>query len=169
MPLKIEALNAGHQRKAFNCGDASLNIYLQQYARQNVKHRINKVFIATDINAPQTILGYYTLSAGSIRSEDLPPEHKRRLPNYPVPVALLGRLAVDKNHQGQRLGTILLADAVQRVEQASAVMAVYAIVVDAINPSAVKFYQQFGFIDFPGQPLKLFLPMNIYIKLALPL
>ncbi len=159
MPLKIEALNASHQRKAFDCGEASLNSYLQQYARQNVKHRINKVFVASDINAPQAILGYYTLSAGSIRADDLPPEHKSRLPHYPVPVALLGRLAVDKNHQGQRLGTILLADAVPRVEQASTVMAVYAIVVDALNLSAAKFYQQFGFIAFPGQSLKLFLPL----------
>lgn len=160
MQLKIEALNASHQRKAFDCGVSSLNIYLQQYARQNVKHRINRVFVATDISAPQTILGYYTLSAGSVRAEDLPAEHKRRLPNYPVPVALLGRLAVDQQHQGQHLGTILLADAVQRVEQASAVMAVYAVVVDALNPAAAEFYRQFGFIAFPGQPLKLFLPLS---------
>lgn len=160
MPLKIEALGVSHQRKAFDCGDSSLNTYLQQYARQNVKHRINRVFVATDISAPQTILGYYTLSAGSVRADDLPTEHKRRLPNYPVPVALLGRLAVDQQHQGQRLGTILLADAVQRVEQASAVMAVYAIMVDALTPAAAEFYRQFGFIAFPGQPLKLFLPLS---------
>lgn len=118
------------------------------------------MFVATEINAPQVILGYYTLSAGSVRAEDLPPAHKRRLPNYPVPVALLGRLAVDKQHQGQRLGTLLLADAVQRVEQASEVMAVYAIMVDALNQSAAEFYRQFGFIAFPGQPLKLFLPLG---------
>lgn len=160
MNLKITTLNAVHQRKPFDCGDASLNSYLHQYARQNVKHRINKVFVATDAAFPQTILGYYTLSAGSIRVDDLPPEQKRRLPNYPVPVALLGRLAVDKHHQGQRLGTILLADAIQRVGQASEVMAVYAVVVDALNPSATEFYQQFGFIAFPGQPLKLFLPLG---------
>ncbi len=160
MKLKIESLNASHQRKVFDCGDTDLNIYLRQYARQNVKHRINKVFVATDINSPQTILGYYTLSAGSVRTNELPQEHQRRLPNYPVPIALLGRLAVDKNHQGQRLGTILLADAIQRVEKASEVMAVYAIVVDALNPSAVAFYRQFGFITFPGQSLKLFLPLN---------
>ncbi|MCQ8183736.1 GNAT family N-acetyltransferase [Methylomonas sp. SURF-1] len=160
MPLKIETLNTNHQRKAFDCGDSTLNNYLQQYARQNVKHRLNKVFVATDVSAPQTILGYYTLSAGSVRAGDLPPEHKNRLPNYPVPVALLGRLAVDKQYQGQRLGTILLADAVQRVEQASEVMAVYAIVVDALNPAAAEFYRQFGFNVLPGQPLKLFLPLS---------
>lgn len=160
MKLQITALNAEHQRKQFDCGDASLNNYLQQYARQNVKHRINKVFVATDQAFAQTILGYYTLGAGSIRVDDLPSAHKRRLPNYPVPVALLGRLAVNKQHQGQRLGTVLLADAVQRVEQASEVLAVYAIVVDALNPSAAEFYRQFGFIAFSEQPLKLFLPLG---------
>lgn len=160
MTLQITVLNANHQRKQFDCGESSLNSYLQQYARQNVKHRINKVFVATDTAYLQTILGYYTLSAGSVHASDLPAEHKRRIPNYPVPVALLGRLAVDKCHQGQRLGTILLADAIQRVEQASEVMAVYAVVVDALNPTAAEFYRQFGFIVFPGQSLKLFLPLG---------
>lgn len=160
MNLKITTLNPNHQRKLFDCGDASLNNYLQQYASQNVKHRINKVFVATDINHPHTIQGYYTLSAGSIRAEDLPPVHKRRLPNYPVPVALLGRLAINKHYQGQKLGSILMADAVQRVAQASEVMAVYAIVVDAMNQSVAEFYRQFGFIPFVGQPLKLFLPIS---------
>ena len=64
------------------------------------------------VDFEETIMGYYTLSAGSISADDLPLEHKRRLPNYPVPVALLGRLEVDKQYQGQRLGSILLADAV---------------------------------------------------------
>lgn len=72
----------------------------------------------------------------------------------------MGRLAVDKRYQGQRLGSILLADAVQRVEQASEVLAVYAIVVDALNLSVAEFYQGFGFVPFSGQPLKLFLPMG---------
>jgi predicted GNAT family N-acyltransferase len=92
--------------------------------------------------------------------DDLPTEQKRRLPQYPVPIALLGRLAVDKQYQGQRLGHVLLADAVQRIEQASEVLAVYAIVVEALNPSVAEFYQSFGFIPFTENPLKLFLPMS---------
>ena len=160
MPFRIETLSTNHQRKAFDCGDAELNKYLQEYARQNFKLRINKVFVMTEINSPQTILGYYTLSAGSIRVDELPPIHQRRLPNYPVPIALLGRLAVDKNAQGKRFGTILLADAIQRVEQASEVMAVYAVVVDALNESVAEFYQQFGFIRLNNQPLKLFLSLS---------
>ena len=160
MQLSITALNIKHLRKAFDCGETSLNSYLQLYARQNIKHRINRVFIATPIDSEKKIVGYYTLSAGSISVDDLPQEQKRRLPQYPVPVALLGRLAVDKQYQGQCLGSILLADAVQRVEQASEVLAVYAIVVEALNTSVAEFYQTFGFIPFNNQPLKLFLPMN---------
>jgi len=160
MQLTINSLNTAHLRKTFDCGESSLNTYLHRYARQNIKNRINRVFIASPVDAEKSIVGYYTLSAGSISTDDLPLLQKRRLPNYPVPVALLGRLAVDKQYQGQRLGSILLADAVQRVEQASEVLAVYAIVVEALNPSVAGFYQDFGFVPFSSQPLKLFLPMG---------
>ena len=102
MQLTIATLNTGHIRKTFDCGELSLNTYIQQYARQNIKHRINRVFVAMPIDSIKTIMGYYTLSAGSISVNDLPLEQKRRLPQYPVPVALLGRLAVDKQYQGQR-------------------------------------------------------------------
>lgn len=160
MKLNITTLSAQQQRKRFDCGETSLNIYLQQYARQNIKHRINKVFVATPVDDAKTIIGYYTLSAGSISVADLPLPLKQRLPNYPVPIALLGRLAVDKNYQGQGLGSILLADAIQRVIQASEVLAVYALVVDALNTAAAEFYQQFGFMPFPEKPLRLFLPLT---------
>ncbi|MEE9338594.1 MAG: GNAT family N-acetyltransferase, partial [Methylococcaceae bacterium] len=133
MQLTIASLNTSHLRKTFDCGEPSLNTYLQQYARQNIKHRINKVFVAMPIDSDKTIMGYYTLGAGSMSVDDLPLEQKQRLPQYPVPIALLERLAVDKQYQGQRLGHILLADAIQRVEQASEVLAVYAIVVEALN------------------------------------
>ncbi|MDF1582234.1 MAG: GNAT family N-acetyltransferase [Methyloprofundus sp.] len=160
MQLTINSLNTDHLRKAFDCGESTLNTYLHRYAGQNIKNRINRVFIASPIDSEKTVAGYYTLSAGSIGADDLPLEQKRRLPNYPIPVALLGRLAIDKAYQGQRFGSILLADAVQRVEQASEILAVYAIVVDALNPAVVKFHQAFGFIPFTDQPLKLFLPMG---------
>jgi predicted N-acetyltransferase YhbS len=75
-------------------------------------------------------------------------------------VVLLGRLAVGESHQGKGLGSILLADALRRIGKASQVMAVYAVVVDALNDQAADFYRQFGFIPLPSQPLKLFLPMD---------
>lgn len=159
MNLTINALNTDHLRKSFDCGETSLNTYLQRYARQNIKKRINRVFIASPVDSVKTVVGYYTLSAGSIKANELPLIEKQRLPNYPIPVALLGRLAIDTQYQGQRLGSILLADAVQRIEQASEVLAVYAIVVDALSPSVAEFYQSFGFTPFTGQPLRLFLAL----------
>ena len=160
MQLTINSLNTGHLRKTFDCGEPSLNTYLHRYARQNIKNRINRVFIASPVDSEKSIVGYYTLSAGSISADDLPLKQKNRLPNYPVPIALLGRLAVDKQYQGQRLGSVLLADAIQRIEQASEVLAVYAIVVEALNPSVAEFYQGFGFTPFSDKPLKLFLPLG---------
>ncbi|MGD8589058.1 MAG: GNAT family N-acetyltransferase [Chromatiales bacterium] len=156
LELIIAPLGKQHDRKSFDCDERSLNDYLHQYASQDIKRRINKVFVASLPEAPQQVIGYYDLSAGSLDANDLPEWLRRRLPGYPVPVVLLGRLAVAKPHQGKGLGAILMADALQRIALANQVMAVYAIVVEALNNQAAEFYQQFGFIPLPSQPLKLF-------------
>lgn len=160
MNLIITPLGKQHDRKSFDCGEPSLNQYLHCYANQDTKRRVNQVFVASPPDAPRQVIGYYSPSAGSLDTADLPETLRRRLPRYPVPVVLLGRLAVVESQQGKGLGSILLADALQRVAQASQVMAVYAVVVDALNDRAAEFYQQFGFIPLPSQPLKLFLPMD---------
>ncbi len=160
MQLVIAPLDKQHERKAFDCGEHSLNQYLQRYASQDIRRRVNRVFIASPADKPKQIIGYYSLSAGSLHAADLPEDRQRRLPRYPVPVALLGRLAVTKSHQGQGLGSVLLADALRRIAHASRVMAVYAVVVDALDDRAARFYRQFGFIPLPSQSLKLFLPME---------
>lgn len=118
------------------------------------------MFVASPPDVTQQVIGYYSLSAGGLDATDLPEEFRPRLPRYPVPVVLLGRLAVAKSHQGKGLGAILIADALQRIVQASRVMAVFAVIVDALNDRVAEFYQQFGFIPLPSQPLKLFLPMG---------
>jgi GNAT superfamily N-acetyltransferase len=164
--LVITPLGKQHDRKAFDCGEASLNRYLNRYANQDIRRRVNRVFVASPPGEPQRVIGYYSLSAGSLAAADLPEKYRRRLPRYPVPVALLGRLAVDKSHQGQGLGAILIANALQRIALASQVMAVYAVVVDALNERAAEFYQQFGFIPLSSQPLKLFLPMDTVGRLV---
>lgn len=160
MKLNIVPLGKQHERKSFNCGEASLNQYIQQFASQDVRRRINRVFVASSPDAPQMVIAYYSLSAGALAAADLPEEFRRRLPRFPVPVVLLGRLAVARSHQGKGLGSILLADALQRIAQACQVMAVFAVVVDALNEKAAAFYRQFGFIALPSQPLKLFLPID---------
>lgn len=160
MELIVAPLGKQHDRKSFDCGESSLNQYLHRYASQDIRRRVNRVFGASPPGTPRQIIGYYSLSAGGLNATDLPDEFRRRLPRYPVPVVLLGRLAVAESYQGKGLGSILLADALQRIAQATQVMAVYAVVVDALNDPTAKFYRQFEFIPLPSQPLKLFLPME---------
>ena len=166
MELIIVPLGKQHDRKSFDCGENSLNQYLHLYANQDIRRRINRVFVVSPPDASQQVIGYYSLSAGSLDANVLPEAFRRRLPRYPAPVVLLGRLAVAESHQGKGLGSILLADALQRIAQASQVMAVYAVVVDALNDQAAEFYRQFGFIPMPSQPLKLFLPMESVASLV---
>jgi hypothetical protein len=160
LDLIISPLGKQHDRKPFDCGEPSLNQYLNRYASQDIRRRVNRVFVSSPPDAPRQVIGYYSLSAGGLDAADLPEEFRRRLPRYPVPVVLLGRLAVAISHQGKRFGSILLADALQRITQATQVMAVYAVVVAALNDGAAEFCQQFGFIPLPSQPLKLFLPIE---------
>ena len=160
MELIIAPLGKQHDRKSFDCGEHSLNQYLYRYASQDIRRRVNRVFATSPPDAQRQVIGYYSLSAGGLDATDLPEKFRHRLPKYPVPVVLLGRLAVAESHQGKGLGSILLADALQRIAQASQVMAVYAVVVDALNDRAAEFYRQFGFIPLPSNPLKLFLPMD---------
>lgn len=162
MNLIISLLNEGHDRTSFDCGEPSLNQYLELYARQDIRRRVNRVFVVSHSNKPRKIIGYYSLSASSLEAKLLPDKIKRRLPKYPIPAVLLGRLAITKSHQGKGLGSILLADALQRIKQASQVIAIYAIIVDALNDPAAKFYRQFGFIPLPSQPLTLFMPMDSF-------
>jgi GNAT superfamily N-acetyltransferase len=160
LDLVITPLGKQHDRKTFDCGEATLNQYLNRYANQDIRRRVNRVFVASPSGEPRLVIGCYSLSAGSLAAADLREKFRRRLPRYPVPIVLLGRLAVAKSHQGRGFGGILIADALQRIALASQTMAVYAVVVDALTDRAAGFYQQFGFIPVPSQALKLFLPME---------
>ncbi|MDP1612756.1 MAG: GNAT family N-acetyltransferase [Sulfuritalea sp.] len=111
---------------------------------------------------PQSLAGFFTLSAGSVNCSDLPESLARKLPRYPVPVALIGRLAVASDFQGKGLGSILLADACRKVAHASATLAVAGIVVDAKDVAAAAFYRHFGFLPLPGQPARLLLPATAF-------
>ena len=125
-----------------------------------------QVFVAIG-DAPGKIAGYYSLSAASFEKHELPPALAKRLPHYPVPAAVLGRLAVDRHQQGRGLGAMLLLDAVRRVVRASTAIAVYAIIVDAKNERARAFYEGYGFRTFASEPRRLFLPLETFEKLGL--
>jgi GNAT superfamily N-acetyltransferase len=143
-----------------------LDDYIRRYASQDVKRGVARVFIATPREDLSRLAGFFTLSAASVRCADLPLELARRLPRHPVPVALLGRLAVDQSFQGCGLGSILLFDACRKVVQASAVLAVAGLVVDAKDAAAADFYRHFGFVPMPGQPGRLLLSRKVLQRVA---
>ena len=107
------------------------------------------------------IAGYYTLSAYGIRFPELPPEIAKKLPKYPlIPATLLGRLAVSRNHQGQKLGTLLLMDALYRSWKNTAQVASVGVIAEAIDENARRFYEHHEFIPIAGHPRKLFIAMT---------
>jgi GNAT superfamily N-acetyltransferase len=165
-PLKIEPLGSNHDRAAFSCGEPSLDAYIQRQASQDVRRRVAQVFIAVG-GQPDIIVGYYTLGAASFEKKDLPDALARKLPHYPVPAAMLGRLAVHRDHQGRGLGEFLLVDAVHRVLRASTALAIYAVIVDAIDERAVSFYERYQFRRFPDMPRRLFVPLDVFVKAGL--
>jgi len=151
---------------SFSCGQPALDEYIRRYASQDVRRNVARVFMATPEHDAKQLAGFYTLSAGSVSCADLPASLAKTLPRYPVPVALIGRLAVatDCQGKGKGLGSILLADACQKVINASATLAVVGIVVDAKDTTAASFYRHFGFMPLPGQSNRLLLPTTAFSK-----
>ena len=164
-PLTIEPLGAHHDRVSFSCGEPSLDHYVRRRASQDARRRVARVFVASG-DPPERILGYYTLTASSFEKNNLPAELAGRLPHYPVPAAVIGRLAVDLRRQGSGLGEILLLDAIHRVVRAGDTIGVYAVVVDALHDRASAFYERYGFVSFPSQPLRLYLPLRTFEQLG---
>lgn len=162
MNYQIRSLDATVDKTSFQCGSEPLNEYIRRYASQDVRKNVTRVFVATPENDPQNLAGFFTLSAGSVSCSSLPEALARKLPRYPIPVALIGRLAVDNQFQGKGLGSILLADACHKISQASAVPAVAGIIVDAKDQKAISFYEHFGFISLPGQADRLLLPASAF-------
>lgn len=164
--IRIEGIQRHHQRNDFDCGDSSLNEFLQKYARQNDERNIAKTFIAA--GADNKVLGYYSISAAEIEFAELPGTATSGLPRYPIPAARIGRLAVDQSVQGSGLGARLLVDALQRIYLSSDQVAVKVVLVDAQHEKACAFYQHFGFILLPGSRFTLFLPIETIASLFTP-
>ncbi|KAA9382969.1 GNAT family N-acetyltransferase [Neorhizobium galegae] len=162
--FQIEALAARHDRKSFSCGVFPLDRYLKEQAGQDIKRRAAMCYVACPQDSDQ-IAVYYTLSAGDVALKDMPEDVTRRLPRYPViPVARVGRLAIDTEFKGKRLGAALLWDAANRARRSE--MGVFALAVDAKDEQAAAFYRHFGFIDFQSKPQQLFLPLATIAKSA---
>ena len=160
--LVITPLNASHDKAGFYCNVEMLDRYLHKQAGQDIKRRISRVFIASLPDNPTAVMGYYSLSTLSIELTQLPDNLARKLPRHPIPAALVGRLAVSKKDQGCGIGKMLLVDAIKRTLSVSSHIGIYAMVVDAINDSAIGFYEQFGFARLRDDSSRLFLPLKSF-------
>lgn len=162
-PYRIETLSGLHDRSQFVSGSAALDRYFREQASQDIKRRIVTCFVAISA-ATNEVAGFYTLTATSIALDALAPEITKKLPRYPVvPAALLGRLAVASNHQGKGLGAALLSDALLRTARVD--LGVYAMVVDAKDAQAQRFYERYGFTLLPGEKRRLCLPIATALRL----
>jgi GNAT superfamily N-acetyltransferase len=165
--LAIVPLAGAHDRTSFSCGVESLDRYLKIRAGQDVRRKANAVFVLSELTDPARILGYYTLCALSVSQGDVPESARKHIPRYPlVSATLIGRLAVTKDRQRQRLGAVLLADALQRAFDSAGTVGSSMIVVDALDESAAGFYAAHGFVRLPDS-LRLVLPMVTVRKFQL--
>lgn len=166
--LLIEALAARHDRAGFSSGVDSLDRYFKTQAGQDVRRKANGVFVLIEPARPDMALGYYTLCATSLPQGAVPAAARKHIPRYPqVSAILIGRLAVAQARQGQRLGAMLLADALHRAWAGAATIGASMLVVDAIDDRAAAFYQSHGFIRLPDS-LRLVLPMDVIERLVKP-
>ena len=154
MQVQIQALSSIHNCKGFDCGTPLLNEWLATMASQQQKKNIARTFVLVDVAAPETILGFYTLAVSEISREVLP--NPKKFPNR-VPVVRLGRFATHKTLQRKGIGGELLLNAMEKVAELSLNAGIAAIVVDAKDTKIAGYYQKYGFVPSPDNPLQLFL------------
>lgn len=146
-----EKLQAEHEVSPFDCGEPVLNDWLRRRALQNQQSGASSTYVILD---EMRVVGYYSLAAGSVARETAPGRVRRNMPE-PIPVVVLGRLAIDRAFQGQGLGRALLRDALLRIINASDIIGVRAILVHTLSDRARRFYEKHGFVPSPVNPSTL--------------
>jgi ribosomal protein S18 acetylase RimI-like enzyme len=150
-----EAINSNHRIDRFNCGVDSLNDWLNKRALKNEKNNASRTYV---VCSGVKVAGYFCLATGSIELSEAPGKIKRNMPS-PIPVMILGRLAVDIDYQDRKIGKGLLKEAVLKTILISDQVGLKGLLVHALNDNARYFYRAHGFIEFPDNPLKLILPI----------
>jgi ribosomal protein S18 acetylase RimI-like enzyme len=148
--------------KHFSCEVKELDEYLKRFAKGNHKKNIGKTFV---LLKEEKVIGFYAISMSTIDFHQLSEDVRKGLPKYPIPVARIGRLAVDIEYQGKNIGKFLLMDAFERILDASRTVAAFAIVVDAKNEKSKKFYERFGFFSYDENALSLYIPIKTVEKM----
>lgn len=150
----LERIKKLHDRSSFSCGKPVLDEYLEHFARQNDENNIGYTYVAVKQGA-KAVIGYFTISFSSVEFEEFPKNLTMRLPRYPIPCVLIGKLAVDRSVQGRGLGRLLLWEALRMAVEASAEIAAYAVIVDAVDEEARRFYLHNGFAGLPVNKKRL--------------
>ena len=160
---QVEVLTKFHDLSQFDCGaHESLTLWLKKYALQNQASDSARTYV---VHRNNIVVGYYAISAGSVAKETATVRVAQGLANHPVPISLLGRLAVHKEEQGSGLRKALLKDALLRIEQAAEILGIRAVLVHAIDHQARTFYEKFDFDPCPDDDLHLMLLMKDLRKL----
>lgn len=153
---KPTLLADGHELASFDSGVPALDDWLIRRSRANQVSGASRSYVVADGGQ---VVGYYCLASGGIAMTDAPPALRRNMPD-PIPVTVLGRLAVDRSQQGKGLGTALVQDAVLRVMQAAEIVGTRGILVHAISDAAKIFYERYGFVPSPTNPMTLVLSLK---------
>jgi GNAT superfamily N-acetyltransferase len=150
-----EKLRADHDVSLFDCGEVALDDWLRRRALQNEESGASRTYV---VCAGKRVVGYYALAVGSVAHGEAPGRVRRNMPD-PVPVMILGRLAVDWNYHGQNIGAGQLRDAVLRTLQAADIAGIRALLVHAISEPAKRFYEKWGFVVSPVDPMTLMITL----------
>ena len=153
-------LAEGHRLDSFHCGKPELEFWLKQRARKNQLEAASRTFV---VCAGNEVVGYYAISAGAVLHETVPGNVRRNMPE-PIPMAVLGRLAVHSDWNGQGVGAGLLKDAVLRTARLAEEIGIRALLCHAIDENAKKFYLHHGFIESPIEPLTVMLNIAKLVK-----
>nr|WP_054018799.1 GNAT family N-acetyltransferase [Piscinibacter sakaiensis] len=149
-------LTERHHLADFDSGEPALDDWLKRRAAKNQVNGSSRTYVVCE---GDTVVGYYCLAAGAVGHAEAPSGMKRNRPD-PIPVLVLGRLAIHRDHHRKGLGTALLDDAIRRVIQAADIAGVTALLVHAISEQARRFYLSRGFIESPLQPMTLCLMLG---------
>jgi GNAT superfamily N-acetyltransferase len=149
-------LCTGHLLEGFSSGTSSLDDWLKRRARNNQFTGASRTYVVAEADR---VVGYYCLASGALALNDSPGGIKRNMPD-PIPMAILGRLAVDITWQGRGLGAALLRDAVERTQAAGAILGIRGLLVPVLSDEAKAFYQHHGFIASPSRPMTLVMSLK---------
>ena len=164
--FSLQSLQRSHPRSAFDCGQNDVNDWLRTKAFQNQEKRLSATKVLLDHEGG--IAGFYTLATGQVDFGDLPSELARKLPRRALPVAILAWLGVTKAHQGQKLGDLLLAQALRDCHEAGQTFAFVSVILDCVDDRAKTFYKRWDFAELPGLPYRLFLSSQTLAAMMTP-